>query len=80
MRNTWKILNMLNSFLRCSKKSPCRKFSNNGIGITDPKQIANGFNQYFANIGLHLHQVLDTPVMISIIIFKMNEEEIVKVI
>ena len=42
---------MLNSFLRCSKKSPCRKFSNNGIGITDPKQIANGFNQYFANIG-----------------------------
>ena len=48
MRNTWKILN---SFLRCFKKSPSRKFSNSGIDITDPKQIANGFNQYFANVG-----------------------------
>ena len=48
MRNTWKILN---SFLRCSKKSPSRKFSHGGIDITDPKQIANGFNQYFANVG-----------------------------
>ena len=38
MRNTWKILN---SCLRCSKKSRSRKFSN-----TDPKQI----NQCFANV------------------------------
>ena len=35
MRNTWKILN---SFLRRSRKPLCRKFTNNGVTITDPQQ------------------------------------------
>lgn len=44
MRNIWRTLK---SVLRCPKKLPCLEFSSNGIGITDLKQIANGFNQYF---------------------------------
>ena len=48
MRNTCKILN---SFLQRSRKPLCRKFTNNGVIITDPQQIANEFNQYFANVG-----------------------------
>ena len=48
MRNTWKILN---SFLRRSRKPLCRKFTSKSVNITDPQQIANEFNQYFANVG-----------------------------
>ena len=48
MKNTWKILN---SILRSSKKSISDKFVSNGNIINEPKQIADGFNKYFANIG-----------------------------
>ena len=40
----------MNSFLRRSRKPLCRKFTNKGVTITDPQQIANEFNQYFANV------------------------------
>ena len=88
MRNTWKILN---SFLRCSKKSPSRKFSHGGIDITDPKQIANGFNQYFANVGPALassishsgndfNHYLQNSNSFTCFFKPTNEEEIIKVI
>ena len=48
MKNTWKILN---SILRSPKKSICDKFVANRNIINEPKQIADGFNKYFANIG-----------------------------
>ena len=49
MRNTWKILN---SILRCPKKVQCQKFvSNNNKIYTEPKEIANKFNDFFASIG-----------------------------
>ena len=48
MKNTWKILN---SILRSSKKSISDKFVANGKIINEPKQIADEFNKYFANIG-----------------------------
>ena len=49
MRNTWKILN---SILRCPKKVQCQKFvSNNNKTYTEPKEIANKFNDFFASIG-----------------------------
>ena len=49
MRNTWKILN---SILRCPKKIQCQKFvSNNNKTYTEPKEIANKFNDFFASIG-----------------------------
>ena len=49
IRNTWKILN---SILRCPKKVQCQKFvSNNNETYTEPKEIANKFNDFFASIG-----------------------------
>ena len=49
MRNTWKILN---SILRCPKKVQSQKFvSNNNKTYTEPKEIANKFNDFFASIG-----------------------------
>ena len=55
MRNTWKILN---SILRCPKKVQCQKFvSNNNKTYTEPKEIANKFNDFFCqhwpNISWH---------------------------
>jgi hypothetical protein len=48
MRNTWKILN---SILKSSKNQISSKFVKNNNSITQPKEIANEFNRYFANIG-----------------------------
>ena len=51
MRNTWKVLN---SILRCPKKTKCNKFVSNNKVFTDSKQIATEFNKFFANIGSSL--------------------------
>ena len=51
IKNTWKILN---SVLRNNKKTPSDKFMKDNIPVTDPKQIANEFNHFFANIGPNL--------------------------
>ena len=48
MRNTWKILN---SILRCSRKTPCQKFVSNNKTFTNSVQIASEFNKFFAGIG-----------------------------
>ncbi len=48
MRNTWKVLN---SILRCPKKTSCQKFVSGNKTYTNPSQIANEFNHFFANIG-----------------------------
>ena len=88
MRNTWIILN---SFLRCSRKPLCRKFTNNGVTITDPQQIANEFNQYFANVGPSLassikhtgkdfNSYLQSSNNFTCFFGPSNEEEIVKII
>ena len=47
MKNTWKYWII---FFDALRKRPCRKFINNGVSITDHQQIANEFNQYFANV------------------------------
>ena len=67
MRNTWKVLN---SFLRRSRKSRCREFTNNGVTITDAQQIANEFNQYFANVGPSWCEALNTLVKTLTPIYK----------
>ena len=51
MKNTWKILN---SILRSSKKLISDKFVANGNIINEPKQIADGFNKYFAIVGFFI--------------------------
>ena len=48
MKNTWKILN---SILRCPKKKCSQKFTINNKVYTEPTDVANKFNEYFANIG-----------------------------
>ena len=48
MKNTWKILN---SVLRSSKKTLGGKFVDGNKTFSDSKEIANEFNNFFANIG-----------------------------
>ena len=48
MKNTWKILN---SVLRSSKKPLGGKFVDGNKTFSDSKEIANEFNNFFANIG-----------------------------
>lgn len=48
IKNTWKIFN---SILRSPKKSSSKKFVSNGNIYTDPTEVANKFNEFFANIG-----------------------------
>ena len=48
MKNTWRTLN---SLLRSSKKTLSRTFVDCNKTFSDSKEIANEFNNFFANIG-----------------------------
>ncbi|XP_072041239.1 uncharacterized protein [Amphiura filiformis] len=50
MRNTWKILN---SVLRCPKKTSCQKFVSNNETYTDPPKVANKFNEFLQALVPH---------------------------
>ena len=53
LKETWKLINeVLN--VKSKKSSLPSSFKSNGIAITDPLQIANGFGKYFTNIGSSL--------------------------
>jgi hypothetical protein len=52
IKKTWSILK---DVINTKKKQQCSKsFTHNGIEYTNPKQIADKFNNYFANIGSDL--------------------------
>ena len=50
IRGTWKILNSIIGKNKVSKKYP-EKFKQNNSIITNKKDISNGFNSFFVNIG-----------------------------
>ena len=59
VKNTWKLISEI--FNKCNKKkNSILKILVNGTNITNPKDIANEFNSFFANIGPLLASKIDT--------------------
>ena len=52
MSKTWNIIRCVINNKKSTMK--CSKFTHNGRDVTDDRDIANYFNQYFANIGPNL--------------------------
>ena len=90
MRQTWKTIN--NVMGRGQKDSLPDQFKDgNGILITDPKNIANKFNNFFVNVGPDLaaninstgktyDQYLGEPMQKSMFMKPIVEKEIIKII
>jgi len=53
IKSTWNIINELLNNKKSSAKIPTN-FIKDGISFTNPSEIANGFNDFFANVGRHL--------------------------
>ena len=82
MKATWKGIREIVS-LKPSKSTTPTKIIANGSVITDPKSIANAFNQYFTNIGSSLQsEIQATPKSFScfltnsLYIFPVTQSEI----
>ena len=82
---------LLNSILRSPRKKGCDKFVKDNQTFNDPKQVADEFNKYFANIGPALaksiqhhgndfNAYLDDPVDSTCFFHPTDEYEILKVI
>ena len=64
IKATWKVLNTVIRGVACPSKIP-EMFLENNIEIKDTKDIANGFNRFFVNVGPKLAQGIQRPSHIS---------------
>ena len=56
MKKTWQIINETLSRKKADNMLP-DTFINNGNELSDPKEIANIFNEYFLKISSNHHQI-----------------------
>ena len=62
MKKTWRTINdTLISSRNKNKRNLPSTFHYNGLTLTNPKEIANSFNVYFASIGDKLASEIKTP-------------------
>lgn len=87
IKRTWSIIN---NSLKTNSKQQQSKFIINDVTTTDPDEIANGFNNYFINIGVtiadqiqstrHFSEYLTSPATSHFNFNLVNEDEISKII
>ena len=65
IKGTWRILNQAIKGATTSKKIP-DVFLDKNTEIKDKKEIANGFNQFFVNVGLNLAKEIQKPENVKI--------------
>jgi len=86
-KRIWKGIRQIIPSKHNTNKTTISKIIENDVNITDPKKIANAFNNYFANIGINLgntvHSVetchqdfMKTPLCNSFYIFPVTTAEI----
>ena len=60
MKQTWKVLKKVINKNKSAMAFPCKFKCNNQI-ITSKKEICNGFNRFFTNVGPDLAKGIKTP-------------------
>jgi len=60
-RNTWLTIKTIMNKTKSKKDFP-KYFMINNVEISNPKQIADSFNEYFVNIGVNLASRIDIPI------------------
>ena len=90
VKGTWKVLNKIIRKKNTSSKFP-ESFKDKNNVISDKKQIANGFNRFFTNVGPDLassipiqsknvHDYRGSPNLHSMLLLEVTESEILKIV